>query len=70
MRFRESGMEQVQVVRSFDEAGGRISPDHMSRAIGAPGSRVLFDTGGCCRRHPSSSVRRLAGQGASLDRLE
>src|SRR5215210_3738406 len=45
MRFRRRYTQRCRVVRSFDEAGGGYSPDHASRASGAPGSRVVFDAG-------------------------
>jgi hypothetical protein len=38
MEFRGTCMEQGQVVRSFDEAGGGDSPDHTSQ--GAPPGRL------------------------------
>jgi hypothetical protein len=70
MRFRGRCMEQVRVIRFFEEAGGGNSRDHTSRASGAPGSRVLFDAGRSCHRRPSSFLGRAAGRDAPLERLE
>ena len=37
---------------------------------GSPGSGMVFDARWSYRRRPSSSLRRTAGRGTSLDRLE
>ena len=64
MRFRRRYTQRCRVVRSFDEAGGRYSPDHASLASGAPGSRVVFDAVWSYRRNLSFSLGRTVGRGA------
>ena len=70
MGFRGRCMERVRVIRFFDEAGGGNSPDHTSRASGAPRQRALFDAERSYRLHPSSFLGRAAGRDAPLERLE
>jgi hypothetical protein len=70
MGLRGRYMERFRVVRAFNETGGGDSPDHASRASGAPWSHVLLDARWCYRRRPSSSLGRSAGRGALADWLE
>ena len=70
MRFRRKYTHRWRVVRSFDEAGGGDSPDHASRASGAPGSRMVFDAGWSYRRRLNFSLGHAVGRGAPPGRLE
>ena len=70
MRFRRRYTQRCRVVRSFGEAGGRYSPDHASRASGAPGSRVVFDAGWSYCRRLNFSLGHATGRGAPSARLE
>ena len=70
MGFRGRRMERVRVVRSFDEAGGGDSLDHMSCASRAYGSGALFDTGWRYRRGPSPSLGCAEGRDTAPERSE
>ena len=70
MRFRRRYTQRCRVVRSFDEAGGRYSPDHASLASGAPGSRVVFDAVWSYRRNLSFSLGHAVSHNTQPNRLE
>jgi hypothetical protein len=70
MRFRRRYTQRCRVVRFFDEAGGRYSPDHASLASGVPGSRVVFDAGWSYRRRLTFSLGHAVGQDTLLNWLE